>query len=59
MGKNFVNKQVEGVKFMVFQMDFKRSNDTKEATGLERELTIALAPTRNKRNGWMCYFLLQ
>lgn len=51
MGKNYVNKQVEGVKSMAFQMDFKRSNDTKESTGLERELGTALATTCNKRNG--------
>lgn len=51
MGKNNVNKQVEGVKFMAIQMDFKRSNDTKESIGMERELGTALATTRNKRNG--------
>lgn len=51
MGKNYVNKQVEGVKSIAFQMDFKRSNDTKESTGLERESAIGLVTTRNKRNG--------
>lgn len=45
MRKNYVNKQVEGVKSMAFQMDFKRSNDTKESTGLERESAIGLVTT--------------
>lgn len=44
---------------MAIQMDFKRRYKTKELIGMERESAIALATTYNKRNGWMCYFLLQ